>query len=433
MGHEILYCYWCSSRILGAELDKGSAVLIGNHACCAACLPKVMAALPEKQRDSLLSALSKDAPKPPGRNTPRGGVEIPSNRTPRSMPALQPGTRPLGPILGVVGAVLAGFALLFLWMGSGGGSDERPPAKPTETSPESRPSAEQAARDAIGKAREAGRAGIDIDLQIRLWEEAVAKAERTSLRDEADRERADAIARRAEVYAQERARLFDNINTLVKEDDFKKALDILTAARSRRGSPDWAPEIDRKIEEVRKAEAASGPYQQSAGADGLICIEAERFHHKEAAAGHAWTPVSAPTGFSGLGAMAALPNKNTGFLTKFEGLSPRMDFRILFLKPGKYWIWVRGNADSGADDSVHIGLDGHEVRTASGFIVPGFKKWGWGNRTMANAVGTLEVGSAGLHTLNVWMREDGAIVDRIVLTLDPKFAPKDPGPPESSR
>lgn len=30
----------------------------------------------------------------------------------------------------------------------------------------------------------------------------------------------------------------------------------------------------------------------------------------------------------------------------------------------------------------------------------------------------MEITSAGVHTLNLWMREDGAIVDMIVLTTD---------------
>jgi len=38
-----------------------------------------------------------------------------------------------------------------------------------------------------------------------------------------------------------------------------------------------------------------------------------------------------------------------------------------------------------------------------------------------------------VHTINVWMREDGAVVDRFIITSDPKWSPKGNGPPESPR
>ncbi|MEM1173883.1 MAG: chitobiase/beta-hexosaminidase C-terminal domain-containing protein, partial [Pseudomonadota bacterium] len=48
-----------------------------------------------------------------------------------------------------------------------------------------------------------------------------------------------------------------------------------------------------------------------------------------------------------------------------------------------------------------------------------------------------EVTTPGVHTVNVWMREDGLIVDKLVLTTDAGFDPVavfgDQGPPESPR
>jgi hypothetical protein len=129
--------------------------------------------------------------------------------------------------------------------------------------------------------------------------------------------------------------------------------------------------------------------------------------------------------------VAALPNKNTGWPKDFVGTSPRLDYRIQFAKAGKYYLWIRGYAESGADDSVHVGLNGAEIPTATAVTIS-MKKWAWSRRTMSNVNGSLDV-TAGTHTLNLWMREDGAIVDRILLTSDPKYVPKDPGPPETSR
>lgn len=431
MGHEIVYCYWCSGRILGADFEKGAAILIGNHACCPQCLPKVLASLPNNQRETLLAELSKAAAPRPTRNTPRSGTEISSTRTPRvGSPVPAPAERGKPPMLlvGIGGAILVLVALIFLLR------RDDPPQKPVARNEEPRPQAhdrEKIARDAVQKARDAARSGIDIDLQVRLWEEAVSKSERTPSTDEATQERSLILLRRKEVYAQELARLVDSVEGILRDDEVKKAIDALASARKRHDLPDWTAPIDRKIEDVKKLEAAGVPYRQSADGDGLICIEAERFHRKIDLGEHAWTVVTQPAGFTGVGAVAALPNKGMGWPKDFVTTSPRLDYRIQFARPGKHYLWLRGTAESGTDDSVHVGLDGKEVPSATAFTIS-TGKWGWTRRTMSTANASIDA-TAGLHTLNVWMREDGAIVDRILLTPDPKYVPKDAGPPETSR
>jgi hypothetical protein len=430
MGHEIVYCYWCSGRILGADIDKGLAVLIGNHACCAQCLPKVMASLPAAQRETLLSELSRASggnPRPT-RSTPRSGTEVPSPS--------KPGPRSTTARMGLIGGGLVVLAILILWLGGAkpepagargaGPADPPPPSKPEA------PTREKIARDAIVKARDAAKSGIDIDLQLHLWEDAVTKAERTLSLEEAMQGRALLLARRKEIYALDLAKLTDSIDGVVRQGEFKKALELLASTRKRHDHPDWTQPIDLKIEEVRKAEAGGGPYRQGADADNLVCFEAERFHAKADRGDHAWTLVTAPAGFAGPGAMAALPNTNTGFLGNFTTASPQLDYRIQFQKAGKYYLWIRAYAETGNDDSVHAGLDGKEVKSSTAVGLAN-KKWAWNNRIMANAVATLDVAAPGLHTVNLWMREDGAIVDRVLLTTNAKYVPKDAGPPESPR
>ncbi|MBI3858147.1 MAG: hypothetical protein HY293_20895 [Planctomycetes bacterium] len=437
MGHEIVYCYWCSGRILGADFEKGAAVLIGNHACCSQCLPKVMASLPDNQRETLLATLSKT----PSRHTPRGGTEIGSTRTPRTgnpvVPAPPAGRRAPLPLVAIGAGVLVAAAVGLMFIG--GGTREAPPERrdaalppPPPVKP-AVPDREKTARNAVVKARDAARAGIDIDLQVRLWDEAVSKSERTPSLDEATQERAAILVRRKEVYAQELTRLMDSVDGILRDDEFKKALDALASARKRHESPDWGPVIDRKIEEVKKTEAGGGAYRQGTDPDGIVCFEAERFHKKTDKADHAWTLVTAPPGFTGTGALSPLPNTNTGYSKDFENQSPRADYRVHFQTAGKYFVWIRGYAESGTDDSVHAGLDGKEVKSATAVTLSANKKWNWTTKTMAGAPAFLDVPSTGIHIVNLWMREDGAVIDRVVLTLNPKYSPKDPGPPESPR
>lgn len=372
MGHEILYCYWCSSRILGAEFDKGAAVLIGNHACCPQCLPKVLASLPASQRETLLAMLTK-TPEPaprPTRNTPRTPIPVP-------LPA--PKARPPLPLLAIGGGVLVASALALVFFSGGAPKKESvvnlpPPPSPKLVVPER----ETVAREAILKANDAARSGIELDLQVRLWEEAVVKAERTRYLEEAMKGR--------------------------------------TAV------------LDRQ-KEIRRKEAEDAPYRPS---DDLVCIEAERFHQKADLSNHAWTLVTAPPGCQGAGAMAALPNSKGQWTSNLADTSPRMDYRIHFPKAGKYHVWVRGIAEDGTDDSVHVGLDGAEAKSATGIVVS-MKKWAWTRRTMTSPIAFLDIPAPGVHVVNLWMREDGAIVDRLLLTPDDKYAPKDAGPPETSR
>jgi hypothetical protein len=48
-------------------------------------------------------------------------------------------------------------------------------------------------------------------------------------------------------------------------------------------------------------------------------------------------------------------------------------------------------------------------------------------------VATLVVPTAGLHTVHAWMREDGFVLDRLILTTRTTFVPEGKGPRPSSR
>ena len=436
MGQEIVYCYWCSNRIRGVDFDKGVAVQIGNHACCPDCLPKVMAALPAAQRETLLAELSKASKAPPPRNTPRGGTDISSTRTPRAVPVVSPPAPRKPPVVAIVVGVGVLVLVVILVLAIGGESVETAGKKRDPDPPDSLPAARTAsdlARAAIDKSRDAARSGIDIDLQVRLWEEAAAKAERTPLLDEAIRERTAILARRSEIYTEELAKLSNSVDGVIRQGEYRKAIDALLSARKRHELPEWSQPIDRKVEEVKKAEAGEAEYRQSPDADGLLCFEAERYHVKVDRGDSPWTLVTAPPGFQGTGAMSPLPNKAGGFQSNFETNAPRMDYRIRFAKAGKHYLWIRGVGADGGSDSVHAGLDGKEVKSATAIIVTIGKTWAWCTRTMGGASATLEIPEPGVHTVNLWMREDGVAIDRVVITTNPKHVPKDAGPPESPR
>ncbi|MFC1805423.1 DUF6055 domain-containing protein [Planctomycetota bacterium] len=171
---------------------------------------------------------------------------------------------------------------------------------------------------------------------------------------------------------------------------------------------------------------------------GLVVMEAEHFHHNvPGASGHAWKPARKPEGFTGEGAMAALPDKGGQNDGNFSELSPRLDYTVRLTKTGRHWLWVRVHARHYTADSLHAGLDlkeeawGRNIRTPWG---PGYK---WARSR------PFEVRKPGVRRLCLWMREDGLVIDRLLLTTDGGYRPseqadkdKNPtggGPPESQR
>ena len=107
---------------------------------------------------------------------------------------------------------------------------------------------------------------------------------------------------------------------------------------------------------------------------------------------------------------------------------------VAFTTPGTYSVWVRGSAANGNDDSLHAGLDGAGPASAdrlSSFTSSG---WVWKRDTMDGVPATLVITAPGLHTIHLWMREDGLKVDKILLrTSASSSAPSGKGPSESPR
>ena len=173
---------------------------------------------------------------------------------------------------------------------------------------------------------------------------------------------------------------------------------------------------------------AAEPFPQYE-ADGIVVMEAEDFHANVPQGEHTWELVGPTGGFTGVLGMQALPNQGTNRnpSSQYLSQSPRLDYQINFIKTGTHYVWIRGWGAGGSDDSCHAGLDGQAIDTSD--RMQGWSNnYTWSNSTMDNAPSTFEVAAAGEHTLNIWMREDGLIVDKIVLTTNPDYTPTGDGP-----
>jgi len=138
--------------------------------------------------------------------------------------------------------------------------------------------------------------------------------------------------------------------------------------------------------------------------------------------------------------MSPLPDSginlgNTGFTTN----GPRLDFKIVFATAGTHYIWLRGGdpRGDGSGDSVHAGVDGATFASATRIDgAPTFNidtGCNWVGNIQGDTRASVTVDAAGTHTLNLWMREDGFLLDKILLTTDSAFTPTGTGPAESQQ
>jgi len=178
------------------------------------------------------------------------------------------------------------------------------------------------------------------------------------------------------------------------------------------------------------------PLNQDPGPDGIVSVETEHYDNNvKAPNGDEWKEVGPTGGFTGAAGMQALPNNNNNSRdTGYAATSPRLDYEVNFVKTGTHYVWLLAWGPDGSGDSCHTGLDGQEIATSD--RMDGWNNnYRWQNGTMEPEPASFDVPSTGLHTLNIWMREDGLIVDKIVLTTNPNFTltGTEPGPAESIR
>jgi hypothetical protein len=167
--------------------------------------------------------------------------------------------------------------------------------------------------------------------------------------------------------------------------------------------------------------------------NGLVVMEAE--HGVIVNRTASWALRNSQTGFSGSGYMAAEADLGVNLAADYVGVAPELRFRVNFSQAGNYYVWIRGLAPNAAGDSLHVGLDGQRVPTAEcvSELPLDSPVWGWSSWVMdKTARAYIQVPTAGEHTVNVWMREDGILLDRLLLTTSSSVTPADLGPAESA-
>ena len=166
---------------------------------------------------------------------------------------------------------------------------------------------------------------------------------------------------------------------------------------------------------------------------GPTVVEAEHFtRNSDAPDGHQWVfeklaKPYVPPGyaswandrndetFSGDGYMQSRPVDGEVLLVPDVAGKARLDYDVKFASPGPHYIWVRGSGIHWLGDSIRLGLDfaTNEWGKDLSFTWTSYK---WLRSDKFDV-------SPGLHTINVWMAEDGVMVDKCIITTDEKYVP----------
>lgn len=206
--------------------------------------------------------------------------------------------------------------------------------------------------------------------------------------------------------------------------------------------------FDSVTDELSVVQPGSDVFHET---DGQVVMEAESLSGLRPGVGdesdHDWNAYDDGTASGGV-AVTTSPNVSSGDgTTGHTGDSttgPRLDYTVDFRTTGTYYVYVRMKAPStasGESDSVHVGLDSQQPVTYGGDGLGegvGSGGWHWAHGVTNDGTSddhrTISVGSVGEHTVNLYMREDGTQVDKIVLTTTPpsEYEPSGTGPEESS-
>jgi hypothetical protein len=219
------------------------------------------------------------------------------------------------------------------------------------------------------------------------------------------------------------------INVWMREDGLRVDRLLLTTSSTTRPSGNGPAESPRSGGTPPPPPPPAAYIEQG----GMVVMEAERADAVISRGGKSWTPVPDRAGYTGSGAMFNNPDTGVQIDSGYATTSPEMQYRVQFTTTGTYYVWLRAWANDTSDNSVNVGLNGQAVQTADRISVGTYGSWTWIRTTMDGPVATVVVTSAGVQTLNVWMREDGLRIDRVLLTTSQSFIPTGSGPAESPR
>jgi hypothetical protein len=165
--------------------------------------------------------------------------------------------------------------------------------------------------------------------------------------------------------------------------------------------------------------ASSGTVvRQDTGANGLVILQAENHNGNVDGSGH--SRVTANQG--GAVAMEAVPDSGARIASGYVSKSPYLQFDVDFVNTGHHYVWLRGHC-LGSDNTAHVGIDRRAIYTSQTITLPVNDGWQWSGTMNTGKRAYFNVSSPGRHTVEVYMREDGLMLDQVCITTSPGYRP----------
>lgn len=192
--------------------------------------------------------------------------------------------------------------------------------------------------------------------------------------------------------------------------------------------------------------------------DGVVTFEAEHFVKQELTSVRAFHIVSTvadpqfdpdadpshAAGASGHAYLEILPDSRRNHdeelivgenFDNSPGNMAVLSYRVHFEQPGRYYVWARVYSTGTEDNGMHVGLNGTWPESGQRWQTTLKDAWQWDSRQRTEEVHVgvpmqlwLDVPTAGEHTVQISMREDGFELDKVVLARDRDYVPADAGP-----
>jgi hypothetical protein len=286
MGQEILYCFRCQTRIVGADFAKGAAYQVGNNVSCSKCAKELLNTLPPKDRENLIAQMFKATQERKSGSTSMSlqalGAPLSSSSTRMKTAAPNPPSerRKSGDTarrlwsqqsrhsmrFAGLGVLLLAVVLLVMLSSGGKQAPTGVSTKILQPTTEARTPAPE--HDEVRKAREFARTHPeDIEGQLAAWRGALLAVDRTPGADAAQKELERLLILQKDAVKNALQVLDVQARPYLAGEEFVAAADILRAARSRFTAPEWTLAVDRKIDEARRSAEALLPALKVKAAD----------------------------------------------------------------------------------------------------------------------------------------------------------------------
>ncbi|MEE2812176.1 MAG: S8 family serine peptidase [Candidatus Thermoplasmatota archaeon] len=158
--------------------------------------------------------------------------------------------------------------------------------------------------------------------------------------------------------------------------------------------------------------------------NGSITLEAESAMSSAIGEGPQWVQRNTTSNYTGTGYMESI--SDTGFDSGDQTNGASLSWEVEFDSPGNWWIWAHVQTSGQFGDAIHVGIDGNLSTGGGHGLNTSDTGWTWANGVVNDTLNWrayLSVPNAGRHTVTIWMKEDGVMLNSLHLTTNQLWLP----------